>query len=89
MYAHSRRDGKDGVAYLVINNSRTENTILSLPKSAEVYVLSADTTRATTMKLNGRELVLGVNNELPDMSPEVVEPGELTLAPETIAFVVM
>lgn len=89
VYAHSRRDCKDGVAYLVINNSRTENTILSLSKSAEVYVLSADTTRATTMKLNGRELVLGVNNELPDMSPEVVEAGELTLAPETIAFVVM
>jgi len=41
------------------------------------------------MKLNGKELVLGANNELPDMSPVTVEAGELTLAPAEIAFVVM
>ena len=40
------------------------------------------------MRLNGKELVLGDNNELPDMSPEVME-GTLTLEPSTIAFLVM
>lgn len=88
VFAHSRKDGKDGVAYLVINNSETETTTVELPKSAEVYKLTADTLRATTMRLNGRELVLGANNELPDMSPEVME-GTLTLEPATMAFVVM
>jgi len=88
VFAHSRRDGKDGVAYCIINNSETETTTVELPKSAEVYKLHADTLRATVMKLNGKELVLGANNELPDMSPVVME-GTLTLEPATMAFVVM
>lgn len=89
VFAHSRRDGKDGIAYLVINNSEIDATTLILPKAAEVYKLSADTLRGTVMKLNGRELVLGENNELPDLSPVIVEAGELTLAPAEIVFVVM
>ena len=89
VFAHSRRDGKDGIAYLVINNSETEATTIELPKTAEVYKLSADTLRGTVMKLNGRELVLGENNELPDMSPVTAEAGEFVLDPAEIAFVVM
>jgi hypothetical protein len=88
VFAHSRRDGKDGIAYLVINNSETDATTVTLPKTAEVYKLHADTLRATVMKLNGKELVLGANNELPDMSPVVVE-GTLTLEPATMAFIVL
>ena len=88
VFAHSRRDGKDGVAYLIINNSETDATTVELPKAAEVYKLHADTLRATVMKLNGRELVLGENNELPDLSPVVAE-GTLTLEPATMAFIVM
>ena len=41
------------------------------------------------VKLNGKELVLGENNELPDMSPVTVGAGELILAPAEIAFIVM
>ena len=89
VFAHSRRDGKDGIAYLVINNSETEATTLTLPQAAEVYKLSCDTLRGTVMKLNGKELVLGENNELPDMSPVIVEAGELVVGPAEIVFVVM
>ena len=89
VFAHSRRDGKDGIAYLVINNSETEATTLELPKTAEVYKLSCDTLRGTVMKLNGKELVLGENNALPDMSPVTAEAGELVVGPTEIAFVVM
>ena len=89
VFAHSRRDGKDGIAYLVINNSETENTTVTLPKAAEVYKLSCDTLRGTVMKLNGKELVLGENNELPDMSPVTAEAGELVVGPAEIVFVVM
>ena len=89
VYAHSRKDGKDGVAYLIINNSEVDATTVELPKTADVYKLSAPTLRSATMYLNGKELVLGANNELPDMSPEVKGAGELVLEPATIAFVVM
>ncbi len=88
VFAHSRRDGKEGIAYLIINNSEIDCTTVELPKAAEVYKLSADFVRATTMKLNGRDLVLGTNNELPDLTPVVME-GKLILEPATIAFVVL
>ncbi len=88
VFAHSRRDGKDGISYLIINNSETEATTVTLPKKAEVYKLSAETKRATVMKLNGQDLVLGEGNALPDLSPVEME-GTLTLEPATIAFVVM
>ena len=65
VYAHSRKDGKDGYVYLVINNS-AETTTVELPKEAEAYVLSGcGKLRARTMCLNGKELVLGENDELP------------------------
>ena len=89
IFAHSRKDGKEGLAYLAINNSKEEATVLDLPKEADVYLLSADFTRCETMKLNGRDLVLGENDELPDLSPVKVSAGELVLEPETIAFIVL
>ena len=88
VYVHSRKDGKEGVAYLVINNSKTDVTTIELPKTAEVYKLHADTLRATVMKLNGKELVLSEKNELPDMTPVLME-EKLILEPATIAFVVI
>ena len=42
VYAHSRADGKDGVVYLIINNSWTETTTVELPKEAEVYALTGN-----------------------------------------------
>ena len=61
VFAHSRKDGKDGVVYLVINNSFTETTTVELPKDAVRYTLAGENgnMRATVMTLNGRPLVLG------------------------------
>ena len=68
VYAHSRKDGKDGYAYLVINNSQ-EVTTVELPGQAQVYALTGNgKLRSRTMLLNGRELVLGENDALPELS---------------------
>lgn len=60
VYAHSRKDGKDGVVYLIINNSLTESTTVELPKDADRYTLAGENgnVRATVMTLNGKPLVL-------------------------------
>lgn len=42
VFAHSRKDGKEGIVYLVINNSLTEATTVELPKSAERYTLAGE-----------------------------------------------
>ena len=88
VFAHSRKDGKPGVAYLVINNSKEEVTTIDLPKEAEVYTLSASHLRSEVMLLNGKELVLKDNNELPDLTP-VKKEGKLTLEPATCTFIIL
>lgn len=89
VYAHSRKDGQNGVAYLLVNNSTTKSVQVELPSCAKRYTLSADMLRATTMKLNGQPLVLGPNNELPDLSPVEQPAGTLELTPATCTFLVL
>ena len=90
LFAHSRADGKEGVAYLLVNNSRTDATTLELPKEATVYLLEGkDGLRSRVMTLNGRDLVLGENWELPDLSGAPVAAGKVELAPMTCTFLVV
>ena len=87
----SRKDGKEGVVYLVINNSLTEATTVELPKSAERSTLAGEggTVRAAVMTLNGKPLVLGAGNSLPELTPAAQEAGTVTLAPATCTFFVL
>ena len=90
VYAHSRKDGKEGLAYLVINNSWTETTTVELPKEATVYALTGKTgMRSRIMLLNGRELVLGENDELPCLCGEQVQAGNLQIAPGGCTFIIL
>ena len=90
VYCHSRRDGKDGCVYLVINNSLTDTTEIELPKDAEVYSLSGNgDIRSTVMYLNGKPLGVQGVSELSDLNPERHPAGKLTLAPATCTFIVI
>ena len=91
VYAHSRKDGKDGVVYLIINNSLTESTTVELPKDADRYTLAGENgnVRATVMTLNGKPLVLGENNTLPELTPETQATGTVELAPGTCTFLIL
>lgn len=89
VYCHSRKDGKDGKAYLVINNSRTETTTVELPGEAEVYALTGNgKIRSRTMLLNGKELVLGENDALPELAGAKTS-GQVEIAPGGCTFFVI
>lgn len=89
VYAHSRKDGKDGYVYLVINNSRTDTTDVELPGEACAYVLGGEgKLRSRVMTLNGKPLTLGENDELPALDGVTVS-GKVTLAPGACAFFVV
>ena len=89
VYAHSRKDGKDGLVYLVINNSRTDTTEIELPKEVEAYILEGQgKLRSRVMTLNGKPLTLGENDTLPELKGKIVS-GKVTLAPGSCAFFVL
>ena len=89
VFCHSRKDGKDGCVYLVINNSKTDATTVELPKDATVYTLAGrDGLRSSVMTLNGRDLVLGENDELPCLCGEAVS-GTVEVAPCCCSFIVL
>jgi len=89
VFAHSRKDGKEGVVYLVINTSWTESTKVQLPKEAEVYALTGNgKMRSRTMLLNGKELVLGEKDEIPELTP-VTQEGCVEVAPGGCTFFVL
>ena len=89
MYCHSRRDGKDGYVYLIINNSLTNTTTVELPKEAVKYTLDGNgNMRNTVMYLNGKPLTLGENDELPECIGEAVS-GTVELAPGSCTFFVI
>ena len=88
IYAHSRKDGKEGVAYLVVNNTN-EAISVELPKEADVYVLAGETgLRSRKMTLNGNVLELGENDELPALAPVKAE-GTVEIAATNCAFIVL
>ena len=90
VFAHSRKDGKSGYAYLVINTSWDQPTTVELPKDATVYALTGNgKMRSRTMLLNGRELVLGENDELPCLCGEEIKAGTLEVAPGGCTFIVL
>ena len=86
IYCHSRKDGKDGCVYLVINNSLTEIITVDVPKEAEVYVLDATELRSTVIRLNGSEMTEEMTENL---LPVKQKAGELAVTPGSCVFIVI
>lgn len=90
IYCHSRKDGKAGQVYLIINNSLTEATTVDLPKAAEIYSLSGgDSIRSSVMYLNGKELGISGICDITEIAPKKHTAGLMKLAPATCTFVVL
>jgi hypothetical protein len=85
-YAFCLRDAPGGVALLVLNTDRTASQTLSLPAKAERYTLSSADLLSRQVQLNGTELKLAGNDDLPRLAGVAVPAGDLTLAPATITF---
>lgn len=88
-YAHCLRGTPGGVALLAINNSRTQPTSVAVPVEAERYTLAAQQLDTRNVQLNGQELRLGSNDELPDLPGRRVPIGPVELAPASITFLAM
>lgn len=89
LYAQSRKDGKPGAVYLLVNNSTTEETLVDIPASAQIYSLSAPTLRSRKMYLNGEALELKHGYEIPELKPILTSAGVWSAKPATISFIVV
>jgi len=89
VFCHDRADGKPGSAWLVINTSWTEPTLVDLSKDAVMYALAGkDGMRSRSMTLNGEELALGENDSLPAFNGVTVS-GTVEVAPGSCTFFVL
>ena len=90
VYCHSRKDGKEGCVYLIINNSLTESTTVELPSTALRYTLTGEhDMRSSVMSLNGKALTISGVAELPDLSGEQWPAGKVELVPGSCSFFVL
>ena len=86
LYAHCLRGHRGGVALLAINNTRNQPQQLELPIGAERYTLSARRLRESRVDLNGNQLALKANDELPDIRGVPTLPGPVVFVPASITF---
>ncbi|MGO4573357.1 hypothetical protein [Microvirga sp. 2TAF3] len=89
IYAHCLRGTPGGVAVLAINNSRTQSSAVEIPKAAEGYTLMAPQLESSSIRLNGQELRLRAQDELPDLQGSRVQAGRVELAPASITFLAL
>jgi heparanase len=90
VYAHSLRGRPGGVALLVINTDRSAPRTLHIPVGGERYTLSAPgDLQSKRVQLNGTELKLGTDDELPNLAGARTDPGDLRFDPATITFLAL
>lgn len=88
IYAHSRKDGQPGLAYVVLNMN-SECIRVETPTPAQQYTLTADSLRSSVLCLNGRPLVMDDPQQLPELSPLPAAPGIAELPPYSATFFVL
>jgi hypothetical protein len=89
LYAHSLRDHPGGVALLVVNTDRTTPQALHIPLGSLRYTLSAEDLMDGSVKLNGVELNMGADSELPALDGENIPAGEHHFPPASITFIAL
>ena len=74
---------------LAINTDKTASRSLTVATAGERYTLSSlavGNLQEKRVQLNGTELKLGANDDLPTLAGESIGRGDITLAPATVTF---
>jgi hypothetical protein len=89
IYGHCLRNYPGGVALLVINADTAQAQSLEIPAPAQRYTLTAQNLQDTQVQLNGVELKLGVDDDLPELQGSATRSGPITFAPASITFLAL
>jgi hypothetical protein len=86
LYAHCLRHQPGGVALLAINADRTASQELDVPSASERFTLTAKELMDNKVELNGSELKLARNGDLPQLTGKPQSAGHVVFAPASITF---
>jgi heparanase 1 len=86
LYAHCLRNQPAGVALLAINADRTASQELDVPSASDRYALTAKDLMDNKVELNGSELGLANNGDLPQLTGKPQPAGHVMFAPASITF---
>lgn len=86
VFAHCLRGQSGGVAILAINADRATGHELTLPSKSMRYTLASQELQTKTVQLNGVELALTPDGDLPALNGALQAKGKITLAPASITF---
>ncbi|MGN6531148.1 MAG: hypothetical protein ACTHK0_05290, partial [Ginsengibacter sp.] len=86
LFAHNLKGKPGGIALLVINTNKNSASF-HIPSDAEQYTLTSKELQGTTVMLNGKELQLGANDELPEIIGDMIKAGDKRLPPVSISFI--
>jgi hypothetical protein len=59
---------------------------VNIPSSAEQYTLTANELQTKKIQLNGEDLALTANDELPVIKGKAIKAGNITIPPHSITF---
>jgi heparanase len=86
VYAQCMKGHKGGVTMLALNLSRTDAQTISLPQDAKRYMLTANDLLGKNVLLNGSELTLATNGDVPALAGVATKKGDLPLPAASITF---
>lgn len=85
VFVHNLKGKTKGKTVLILNTTDKETNMI-IPSSASQYLLTADELTTKKVKLNGQELRLTANDEVPTLIGKKIKAGTLTLPAHSIMF---
>lgn len=89
LYAQCMKSQPGGVTLLAINLSQTETLSLAVPEKSTRYTLTAPALSSNTVQLNGQELSLSANGDVPTPTGVATAKGTVPLPPVSITFLTL
>lgn len=86
LFAHNLKGTKEGKTLLILNTNNTETTI-NLSEKGELYILTATTLDSGDIQLNGADLKLKADGNLPVVKGKTAKAGAIVLPATSISFI--
>lgn len=88
LFAHNTK-GHDNRTTLLVLNTNTTATSIKIPTKGEQYTLTSNALLGETVQLNGKELHLLADDNLPAIKGQAVKAGTLSLPASSISFIAL